>query len=149
MWPVVQWLKKPQCMPVYIAQNCLAIQVTELRFQSRFHGDLLHRYSPELLVSTILIHSSLTADKFVEHFPRSLLPILRHIRLLPGAHAAIDEEHLAVDVPGVVAAQIDRAAAADVALRHLAAGRVQFHPAAKTLVAVDDGSQRSTHQARR
>src|SRR5439155_5532566 len=65
-------------------------------------------------------------------------PLVRHVRLLPGAHAAVDEEHLAVHVPGVVAAEIDGAAAADVATRDLATGRVQLHPAAEAVVAVDD-----------
>src|SRR4051812_8952649 len=48
-----------------------------------------------------------------------LLPRIRHVRLLPGAHAAVDEEHLAVDVAGRIAAEVDSAIPADVAVRDL------------------------------
>src|SRR5262249_719736 len=49
---------------------------------------------------------------------RTLREAIWHVRLLPGAHAAIDQQHLPLHVPRIIATQINGPTAADIAERH-------------------------------
>ena len=74
--------------------------------------------------------------------PRVSLLTGWRIRLLPGAHAAVDQQHLSVDMLGGVAEQEHGGFAGDVWGRHLSVGRVPFHPAADAGLPQRGGGQR-------
>ena len=72
---------------------------------------------------------------------------LRHVGLLPNAHAAVDQQRLAVNVLSRIGQQKHRRRSTDFGSRNFTVGRVQLHPRVEFRILIQDVRQRRAYQS--